>query len=233
MSPCQVACPLCDLCCDSAAASGRRFSAGPSPACAMPTVPYNGAESAQSPWAVAAGTAQPQVSFAAAQAGSAASGSGGAHPGVLAGLTPPGPPPGRPPPKLTPPKEGDWYALWQWESEKHIWIDYEPDFMHVLEHYWKQDTRKLLEFKPKGNVVFHYDVTEGWQMNTRSSTRRALRRVLMDPRDWDKLDALHSSVEEWNTQNADARRGMAARGTRSRSGSRARSGTPRPEHHRR
>jgi hypothetical protein len=136
--------------------------------------------------------------------------------------------PTRPPPVLQaaitePPETGDWFVIWQYEVEKGVWIDYEPDFCHELERHFLANTAEPMEKRPRGNVKFLYHTTEKWQMNTRSSRKRLMRRILQEKTAWRNMDPQHSELEEFNAQQHDPRRGMAPTAARSRSGSRPRS----------
>jgi hypothetical protein len=136
--------------------------------------------------------------------------------------------PTRPPPVLQaaitePPETGDWFVIWQYEVDKGVWIDYEPDFCHELERHFLANTAEPMEKRPRGNVMFLYHTTEKWQMNTRSSRKRLMRRILQEKTAWRNMDPQRSELEEFNAQQHDPRRGMAPTAARSRSGSRPRS----------
>jgi hypothetical protein len=114
-----------------------------------------------------------------------------------------------------PPETGDWFVIWQYEVEKGVWSDYEPDFCHELERHFLANTGEPLQKRPKGNVHFLYNTTEKWQMNTRSSRKRLMRRIMQEKTAWRNMDPQRSELEEFNAQHHDPRRGMAPTAARS------------------
>lgn len=144
------------------------------------------------------------------------------------------PMPKRPPPVpvvITPPRFGEWFVIWQFDSGDGAWCDYEPSFMQLLEDHLQQHSETPLVHVPRGNAVFHYSTQEMWQQNMRSSGKRMMRRVLMTPEDWQRQDELRAQVDTHNRAHHQPRRGLPARPDRSRSASQAshpRSHTPGP-----
>lgn len=127
---------------------------------------------------------------------------------------------------IEPPVTGAWFVIWQFEVEKGMWGDYEPDFCHQLENHFLANTTVPLQFRPKNNVLFLYNTSEMWQMNTRSSCKRLIRRILQEQTAWRNMDLHRSELEASNAQHHDPRRNLAPTAARSRSGSRPRSATP-------
>jgi hypothetical protein len=125
-------------------------------------------------------------------------------------------PPAMPTAAITePPETGDSFVIWQYEVDKGVWLDYEPDFCHELEKNFLANTGEPLQKRPRGNVNFVYNTTEKWQMNTRSSRKRLMRRIMQEKTAWRNMDPQRNELEEFNAQHHDPRRGMAPTAARS------------------
>lgn len=137
---------------------------------------------------------------------------------------------------IEPPETGGWFVVWQWSDGQSNWNDYEPDFITKLENHYEflwtlvaGDPARILEFYPKANVKFTYDLDEMVQTNTRSGMKRMMRRCLVSPGHWRKESAKFHELEAYNNAHHQPRAGLPPRG-RSRSGSRQRSATPSRRH---
>ena len=65
--------------------------------------------------------------------------------------------------------------VWQVYEWDH-WIDYDKEFCRVLEEAASQRTQQI-ETRPRGNVVFSYNLQGMFQENMTTHTLRPIRRV--------------------------------------------------------
>lgn len=137
-------------------------------------------------------------------------------PAVQPDPPPPPPPAGAPQPqRATPPKDTTtgMYVIWQVEGDyPDTWIDYDVEFMNVLEDHRNHFVRTrepyiALLHTPK-QVQFRYDCYNATQTNTRSNKQRVMRRSFVTCQMWEQAQVRRSLVEEHNKQHHDPRRNL-------------------------
>lgn len=117
--------------------------------------------------------------------------------------------------------------IWQVNDWGDYWIDYEKGFCCTLEAKLNEGGTEL-EAKPRGKVTYRYDLKQMYQENTKTKTRRSMRRTLWWVGEVDKHRQRHKAVEEHNKAHSDPRAGRreasaSRERVRSRSQSQARS----------
>ena len=132
-------------------------------------------------------------------------------------------------------KWGEYYVVWQVDTDESSWTDYARAWSDRLERHWRETSEaKRFTAIPRGTVVYTYDVGEFFQMNNETGKRRVIRRVLINPQEHEHLAARrvlvtqhntdHHSLEAWHrrrdTGNSRSR-SKSATGSPSRSRSRA------------
>jgi len=99
---------------------------------------------------------------------------------------------------------GQTYAVWQCLCDGG-WRDYEQAFCFRLENELRLRTPEFSA--PTNNVMFRYNLTQMWQENTTTSTRRCIRRLYWHQLDSNAFQQRQRDVTQHNRQNADRNRG--------------------------
>jgi hypothetical protein len=132
-------------------------------------------------------------------------------------------------------KWGDYYVVWQVDTDESSWTDYDRKWSDRLEKHWRVTAEaKRFTAIPCGTVGYTYDVGEFWQQNNETGRKRLIRRVLIGLQEHEHLAARrvlvaehnknHHSLEAWHRRRdaGNARsRSKSASGSVSRSRSRA------------
>jgi hypothetical protein len=99
-------------------------------------------------------------------------------------------------------KWGDYYVVWQVDTDESSWTDYARAWSDRLEQHWRETagTRRF-DAMPGGHVRYTYDVQEFWQMNNETGKRRLIRRVLIGVQEHEHLAARRVLVAQHNKDN--------------------------------
>ena len=96
-------------------------------------------------------------------------------------------------------KWGDYYVVWQVDTDESSWTDYARAWSDRLERHWRETTAaKRFEAVPRGTVVYTYDVGEFFQMNNETLKRRMIRRVLISAQEHEHMAARRVLMAEHN-----------------------------------
>ena len=132
-------------------------------------------------------------------------------------------------------KWGEYFVVWQVDTDESSWTDYARAWSDRLERHWRETSEdKRFTAIPRGTVLYTYDVGEFFQMNNETGKRRVIRRVLINPQEHEHLAARrvlvtqhnkdHHTLEAWHRRRdaGNSRsRSKSATGSPSRSRSRA------------
>ena len=99
-------------------------------------------------------------------------------------------------------KWGEYFVVWQVDTDESSWTDYARAWSDRLEKHWRETAGpRRFEAIPRGNVVYTYDVQEFWQMNNETGKRRLIRRVLIGVQEHEHLAARRVLVAQHNKDN--------------------------------
>ena len=132
-------------------------------------------------------------------------------------------------------KWGEYYVVWQVDTDESSWTDYARAWSDRFEKHWRVTAEaKRFTAIPCGTVGYTYDVGEFWQQNNETGKKRLIRRVLIGLQEHEHLAARrvlvaqhntdHHSLEAWHRRRdaGNSRsRSKSATGSPSRSRSRA------------
>ena len=105
------------------------------------------------------------------------------------------------------PTVGENYAVWQCLCDDG-WSDYEPAFCVRLENELLQQTSVFAA--ASNGVMYRYNLTEMWQENDRTRTRRCIRRLFWHSREYNAFGQRQRDGTQHNQRNADRNRGRTA-----------------------
>ena len=86
------------------------------------------------------------------------------------------------------------------------WIDYDKEFRRALEVAATQRAKQF-ETRPRGNVVFSYNLQGMYQENMTTHTRRPMRRVLWWITEADKYPKRKQDLDQHNKDHSDPKAG--------------------------
>ena len=99
-------------------------------------------------------------------------------------------------------KWGEYFVVWQVDTDESSWTDYARAWSDRLEQHWRETAGpRRFEAIPRGNVLYTYDVQEFWQMNNETGKRRLIRRVLIGVQEHEHLAARRVLVAQHNKDN--------------------------------
>ena len=99
-------------------------------------------------------------------------------------------------------KWGEYFVVWQVDTDESSWTDYARAWSDRLEKHWRETAGpRRFEAIPRGNVLYTYDVQEFWQMNNETGKRRLIRRVLIGVQEHEHLAARRVLVAQHNKDN--------------------------------
>jgi len=99
-------------------------------------------------------------------------------------------------------KWGEYFGVWQVDTDESSWTDYARAWSDRLEQHWRETAGpRRFEAIPRGNVLYTYDVQEFWQMNNETGKRRLIRRVLIGVQEHEHLAARRVLVAQHNKDN--------------------------------
>ncbi len=99
-------------------------------------------------------------------------------------------------------KWGDYYVVWQVDTDESSWTDYARAWSDRLEQHWRETagTRRF-EAIPGGHVRYTYDVQEFWQLNNETGKQRVIRRALIGVQEHEHLAARRVLAAQHNKDN--------------------------------
>jgi hypothetical protein len=99
-------------------------------------------------------------------------------------------------------KWGEYFVIWQVDTDDNSWTDYDSAWCELLEKHWREPSEsKQFTARPRGTVDYMYDVDEFFQMNKETGKRRLIRRVLIGPQEHEHSAARRSLVAQHNKAN--------------------------------
>ena len=99
-------------------------------------------------------------------------------------------------------KWGEYYVVWQVDTDESSWTDYGRAWSGRFEKHWRVTAEaKRFTAIPCGTVGYTYDVQEFWQMNNETGKKRVIRRALIGVQEHEHLAARRVLVAQHNKDN--------------------------------